>query len=121
MTSICDQPAADLLQQAKCALWNTEYVALDWKLKAGVEISTFSQNWPLNGLRHAEENGTNGWYIWGGETFPTADDAFAPYHGGHLLTLCPDIVPFLGLPPGFRFLIAPGYEDIWFDQSLLAH
>jgi hypothetical protein len=25
----------------------------------------------------------------------------------------------LGLPPGWRFLIAPGYLDVWYDASLL--
>ena len=24
-----------------------------------------------------------------------------------------------GLPPGWRFLIAPGHEDVWYDGSLL--
>jgi len=29
------------------------------------------------------------------------------------------VAPFLGLPPGFRFLFVPGAVDIWFDESLL--
>lgn len=32
----------------------------------------------------------------------------------------PEIKKYLGLPPGWRFLIAPGYEDIWFDEALLS-
>jgi hypothetical protein len=27
-------------------------------------------------------------------------------------------MPYLSLPPGWRFLIAPGHEDVWEDQSL---
>lgn len=37
----------------------------------------------------------------------------------HLDQLCPEIQKFLGLPPGWRFLIAENYEDVWFDISLL--
>jgi hypothetical protein len=28
-------------------------------------------------------------------------------------------VRFLGLPPGWRFLVAGDYEDVWEEQSLL--
>ena len=28
-------------------------------------------------------------------------------------------LPYLGLAPGWRFLIAPGYEDVWYDEKLL--
>jgi hypothetical protein len=26
---------------------------------------------------------------------------------------------YLGLAPGWRFLVAPGYKDVWFDAKLL--
>ncbi|WP_441294952.1 immunity protein Imm33 domain-containing protein [Massilia antarctica] len=29
------------------------------------------------------------------------------------------VVPYLSLPPGYRFQIADGYEDVWFDPALL--
>jgi hypothetical protein len=29
------------------------------------------------------------------------------------------LTKYLGLAPGWRFLIAPGYEDVWFDEILL--
>jgi hypothetical protein len=32
---------------------------------------------------------------------------------------CPSILPYLALPPGWRVLLAPGYEDVWFDGELL--
>jgi hypothetical protein len=30
-----------------------------------------------------------------------------------------EIVKYLGLAPGRRFLISQGHEDVWFDESLL--
>ncbi|WP_459213513.1 immunity protein Imm33 domain-containing protein [Paraburkholderia caribensis] len=30
-------------------------------------------------------------------------------------------MPYLGLPPGWRFLIAEGYEDVWEDAKLLTY
>ena len=75
---------------------------------------------PLNALRHPPEVGTSGWYIWGGEEFPDDPEFFQPLHAVHLKEYCPSILSYLGLGPGWRVLLAPDYEDVWFDGSLLA-
>lgn len=75
--------------------------------------------WPLNGLRHSPVGGTSGWYVWAGEEFDMRPDFFQPVHIEHLWTLCPLVLPYLALPPGWRFLIAPNQEDVWQDLSLL--
>jgi hypothetical protein len=31
----------------------------------------------------------------------------------------PLIEPLLGLPVGYRFLVAPDAEDVWFDEAVL--
>ena len=86
--------------------------------KLGIALNTLDQK-PLNGLRHPADSGTCGWYIWGGETFPTEDDAFSPLHVSHVSEYCPDAIQFLGLPPGWRFLTDGEYEDVWEDPDLL--
>ncbi len=75
--------------------------------------------WPINGLRHPPRGPTNGWYLWRGEELRQDDDFFRPLHTVHLADWCPDVVPYLALPPGWRVLIAPGHEDVWYDESLL--
>jgi hypothetical protein len=47
------------------------------------------------------------------------DDFFDPLHVSHLDARLPEVVPYLALPPGWRFLLAPGHEDVWYDESLL--
>jgi hypothetical protein len=74
--------------------------------------------WPVHGLRHLPEGQTNGWYIWTGD-LSTAADFFKPLHQSHLVQRVPGLERFLALPPGMRFLIAPGHEDVWEDPSLL--
>jgi hypothetical protein len=46
-------------------------------------------------------------------------DFFVPTHAAHLTEYRPICLPYLALPPGWRFLLAPGYEDVWYDESLL--
>jgi hypothetical protein len=40
-------------------------------------------------------------------------------HAAHLEDELPEVLSFLALPPGWRFLIAPGHEDVWYDGTLL--
>ena len=73
---------------------------------------------PINGLRHPSENGTTGWFIWTGE-YQETNDFFQPMCAEHLLEKRPEIIKYLGLEVGFRFLAdKKGYEDIWYDEKL---
>lgn len=75
---------------------------------------------PINGLRHNVDEITSGWYIWAGLEFSYESDFFKPLHIEHLLDWRPDILKYLALPPGYRFLIGEdNYEDVWFDKNLL--
>jgi hypothetical protein len=89
--------------------------------KAGVGRSLAlggTVEWPVHGLRHEPEADTSGWYIWTGD-LGDEDDFFVPLHPAHLADRVPGLMAELGAPPGTRFLLAPGYRDVWFDASLL--
>ena len=62
---------------------------------------------------------SNGWFLWAGERFSSEPDFFSVVHAEHVPDIYPEAVRFLGLPPGYRFLIAADYVDIWFDPNLL--
>ena len=86
--------------------------------KLGIALATLGRD-PLNGMRLHPEGGTCGWYVWGGE-LSDAPHFFQPLHVSHLSENCPSILPYLSLPPGWRFLLgANGYVDVWFDPGLL--
>lgn len=87
--------------------------------KVGIAHNFRADWWPLNALRHPPEGDTTGWYIWSGEEFSLDPDFFLPLHLSHLDERCPILVPYLALPAGSRVLLAPGYEDVWEDESLL--
>lgn len=88
-------------------------------MKVGIAKNVLDRLLPINGLRHPPTADTTGWYIWAGETLPSSDDFFVPLHVSHLEQWCPDTLQFLGLPSGWRFLAAPGHQDVWFDPTLL--
>lgn len=89
------------------------------KLGASRElIGNSTWEWPLHGLRHLPEEGTTGWFLWTGE-LQTDADFFQPWHVAHAIDRCADLEPLLQLPPGSRFVYAPGYTDVWQDDSLL--
>ncbi len=108
-------------QIAICEKYNTDVYPAPSASKMGVSENVRNKNlYPINGLRHPPEGDTNGWYIWAGETFSDDDNFFQPLHTSHLQIWKPEITKFLALPPGYRFLLGEnGYEDVWFDESLL--
>lgn len=105
-------------QQRLCSDFECECVPSDPSSKVGIALNT-TNRLPLSGLRHPPHGDTSGWYLWGGEDFPHDDDAFSPLHTIHLVNYVPEAIKFLGLPPGYRFLISGDYVDVWFDESLL--
>ncbi|MBK6464595.1 MAG: hypothetical protein IPF92_26865 [Myxococcales bacterium] len=108
------------LQNDVCRRHGTVFVPAPGALKVGISPNVRSGVVPLNGLRHRPEGDTTGWYIWAGETLGTDPEFFVPLHVEHLDVWCPQAIRFLGLPPGWRFLIADDYEDVWEDAALLA-
>ncbi len=105
-------------QKAVCVQYGSEFIPPAPHEKVGIALNTLGQL-PLNALRHPAENGTCGWYIWGGEVLSQEPDFFQPLHVQHLSERCTEIIPFLALAPGWRVLLAPSQIDVWFEEGLL--
>jgi hypothetical protein len=112
-------PATEAAQRAVCQTYAMPFVRAPGHLKVGIARNVRDGILPLNGLRHPPEGDTTGWYIWAGEELSADPDFFVPLHVDHLANWCPDAIRYLGLPPGWRFLVAGDYEDVWYDASLL--
>lgn len=104
-------------QRKICQRFDAEFLPPDPGLKVGIALGTLT-NIPLNAVRITPEGDTCGWYIYGGE-YSTDNDFYQPLHVAHLNDYCPEIVPYLALPPGWCVLLAPNYEDVWFDEEML--
>ena len=88
--------------------------------RVGLAIETLKTS-PIHGLRVRPTETTNGWYIWCGERSDAAD-FFSPLCVEHVSEYLPEVLPYLELPPGYRFVIdRHGFEDVWYDQHLLFH
>ncbi len=107
------------IQRDLCEKFGAEFLASPEQLKVGIAANVREGLLPINGLRHPPQGDTSGWYIWAGEKMSTDPDFFAPLHASHLPDWCPAAIQFLGLPPGWRFLIAGDYVDVWEDPELL--
>lgn len=109
----------NLEQREICQKYGSPCIEISDLFKVGIAKNFSADNWPINGLRHPMKNDTTGWYIWAGKDFSTNDDFFEPIHVAHLHKMCPIIIKYLGLAPGWRFLITESYEDVWEDDNLL--
>ena len=109
----------DLSQRELCERYGVQCVPSPPDLKVGIARNVRDGILPINGLRHPASGDTTGWYIWAGGEPSREPDFFAPLHVRHLGEWCPVVIRFLGLPAGYRFLVAGDYEDVWFDPTLL--
>jgi hypothetical protein len=109
----------EILQKKICKRYGANYCESPANLKVGISMNVKENIVPINGLRHPPEGDTTGWYIWAGEELSDAPDFFKPLHVQHITDWCDDVNKFLGLPPGWRFLIAGDYIDVWYDETLL--
>lgn len=106
-------------QQDLCRKYGTKFVESPKHLKVGIARNVKEGALPINGLRHPPQGDTTGWYIWGGDELNNDSNAFEPLHVAHIADWCPAVLKYLGLPPGWRFLVTEDYEDVWEDESLL--
>jgi len=113
MSNLADQ------QKAVCSRFSAGYEPVELGLTLGISKNFLSGVLPLNGLRHPQQRQSCGWFLWAGEELSDAPDFFEAWHVHHLVERSPEIAKYLGLAPGWRFLLANEYEDVWFDSKLL--
>lgn len=107
------------LQKRICRMYRTEYTPPEPGSNLGIALSTMEQE-PIEGVRLQVEKGTCGWYIHGGE-YLAADDFCDSLCVDHVFERCRLALPFLGLPPGWRFRTdTEGTFEAWFDAAVLS-
>lgn len=72
---------------------------------------------PIYGTRiKLPENGTISWFFYCGE-HSEVDDFYQAIHTQHLQQELPEVIKYLYLPEGSKFIIdREGYEDVWFEK-----
>ncbi len=106
------------LQLSVCSKHGAPFVAAPDHSKVGLALATLGKQ-PFYGVRSEVVGDTSGWYLWAGD-YSDADDFFQPVHVAHLLERCPGVLKYLGLAPGYGFIVDDnGYEDVWFDPERL--
>lgn len=108
------------IQREQSLKFKTIYMPTSSRSKVGISLDALEGKFPINGLRIPPSEDVSGWYIYSGTDAPSkANGFYKPLHALHLPNRCPLVVRLLGLPPGWRFLLAPDYEDVWFDRDML--
>ena len=114
-----DRAKIEEAQKELCNRYGAPFVSTSPGDKVGFATATAGLK-PLNGLRHPQTTGTSGWYLWCGESISEAADFFEPLHASHIYESLPEASHLFGLSPGYRFLLAGDYLDVWYDEKLLA-
>ena len=100
-------------QQLLCEEFGSAYVEVSGDDVVAVAVQTLNKD-PIVGLRKkAEGDEQVAWYIYGGEQV-SSDADFEIMAVRELQDIAPEVLPYLALDQGFRFMIdADDYEDVW--------
>lgn len=107
-------PLAELIAEQKllCEEVGSAYVEVQGDDVIAVAVYTLNKD-PIVGIRKAAEGDENvSWYIYGGEL--EGADNFETMTVRKLQDVVPEVLPYLALDVGYRFMIdADDYEDVW--------
>lgn len=103
------------LQQSVCAKHGAKFVGVHKHSMVRLALGSLGQQ-PFQGLRSAPDGESSGWFLWAGQ-YSTADDFFQLVSYSALFEKCPQVIKYLGLPPGYRFVVdCEGYGEVWLDR-----
>ncbi|ABS49854.1 immunity protein Imm33 domain-containing protein [Yersinia pseudotuberculosis] len=102
-------------QETLCKKYNSPCFFCSGDEVIGVAINSLMKQ-PIYGVRHTRENGSCGWYLWGGD-YLDDESFFQPIHFLHIDDIVPSfILKYLALAPGFKFISDENdYEDVWYE------
>lgn len=108
-------PLQELIAEQKllCEEFGSAYIEVKGDDIVAVAIHTLNQD-PIVGIRKIAETEENvSWYIYGGE-LPEGEDFFETMTIKKLQEIIPEVLPYLALDIGYRFMIdGDDYEDVW--------
>lgn len=110
-------PLQELIAEQKllCEEVGSAYVEVTGDDVVAVAVHTLKQD-PIVGIRKKPETAENiSWYIYGGE--PSSEETFEIMTVRELQDIAPEVLPYLALETGFRFMIdTDDYEDVWKEE-----
>jgi hypothetical protein len=113
--NIKSSPLQELIAEQKllCEEFGSTYIEVNGDDVVAVAVHTLNQD-PIVGIRRIAETAENvSWYIYGGE-LPEGDDFFETMSIKKLQDIIPEVLPYLALDVGYRFMIdGDDYEDVW--------
>ncbi|WOE32100.1 MULTISPECIES: hypothetical protein [unclassified Acinetobacter] len=113
-------PLQELIAEQKllCEEVESAYIEVSGDDVVAVATQTLNQE-PIVGIRKIAEGPENvSWYIYGGE-LPDGDAVFSTMTIKELQEIIPEVLPYLALDTGYRFMIdSDDYEDVWKESDI---
>ena len=111
-------PLEELISEQKllCEEFKSSYIKVSGDDVVAVAVNTLNQE-PIVGIRKKPEPEENvAWFIYGGE-MGEGEDFFETMTVRELQDILPEVLPYLALAEGFRFMIDhEDYEDVWKEE-----
>jgi hypothetical protein len=107
------------LQRRVCRAYQADYVPPTPGSKVGIALQTMDRS-PIHAVRLPPTETTCGWYIFAGDEWSDDPNFYQPMCVEHMAQYCKFALPFLALPPGWRFFTdGKGQYGASFDPKVL--
>ncbi|WP_445115933.1 immunity protein Imm33 domain-containing protein [Acinetobacter sp. WZC-1] len=109
----------DFIEEQKlvCEEFDSAYIKVSEEDVIALATQTLTRE-PIVGLRKKPADDGVAWFIYGGE-LEEGEDFFETMTVRELEKILPEVVPYLALEEGFRFMIdRDDYEDIWKAEQI---
>ena len=113
-------PLEELIAEQKllCEEYDSAYIQVQGDDVVAIAVDSLNQE-PIVGIRKKPETEENvAWFIYGGE-LGEGQDIFQTMTVRELQDILPEVLPYLALAEGYRFMIdREDYEDVWKEGSI---
>ena len=108
------------VQRDICAQFGADYLPCHPGMRLGLASNVTAATRNLNGVRIVPSGDACGWYLWAGDELAEPPEFYIPLRAQNIETWAPRAMAYLGLPPGWRFLLREDRIDVWKDLTLLS-
>lgn len=108
------------VQRDICTRFGAAYYPCHPQARLGLASNITAATRNLNGVRIEPSGDACGWYLWAGDEWAEPPEFYIPLRAQSVATWVPQALAYLGLPPGWRFLLRDDRIDVWKDLTLLA-
>ncbi len=104
-------------QQECCEHYSSNYTPTELEQLVVISDGIYEGAVPVEGVRYPSPSHMTGWWLTT-DNYNGDVDTLQSVHFRHIVEKRPELAIYMGLKPGYRFLLGGKDEHVWFDEKV---